>query len=116
MRQPDHIPALGARILGPEDEPPRRRRLRIQLLLTVMLLTTNAIAVAIAVVMITAVVPGPTVFVPALRLENFVLVPVYVLVAFVIGLVWMSRMYRRWLRLAIVARPTACGTRHPTSY
>ncbi len=109
MRQPDHIPALGARILGPEDEPPRRRRLRIQLLLTVMLLTTNAIAVAIAAAMITAVVPGPTVFVPALRLENFVLVPVYVLVAFVIGLVWITRMALRDLRWAILDRPPERG-------
>ena len=96
---------LGSRLLGDTTESPRRRRIRIQLLLTVFLVLSNLIGAVIVGVLISVVVPGPDV----LKMDrywwvNFIVVPVYVFLAFLVGVVWGTTRALSSLRWGIEDR------------
>ncbi|TFI40320.1 adenylate/guanylate cyclase domain-containing protein [Rhodococcus sp. 1R11] len=96
---------LGSRLLGDTTESPRRRRIRIQLLLTVFLVLSNLIGAVIVGVLISVVVPGPDV----LNMDhywwvNFIVVPVYVFLAFLVGVVWGTTRALSSLRWGIEDR------------
>ncbi|QIS20964.1 adenylate/guanylate cyclase domain-containing protein [Nocardia terpenica] len=91
----------GSRLLGPAEEGTLRRRIRIQALLTVPLILANLVGIAVAIVLTVFVLPGPPLLTWSLVLLNFVVVPVYIVVALVGGLVWGTVWGVRTLRWAI---------------
>ncbi|KIQ16375.1 hypothetical protein ASG56_20880 [Rhodococcus sp. Leaf7] len=99
------ISPLGSPLLGHTEESPRRRRIRVQVLLTVFLLGANAIGAVIVGALISVVVPGPDVVTPReYWWVNFILIPCYLVVAFVIGVVWGTKRTVNGLRWAIEDR------------
>ena len=96
---------LGSRLLGDTTESPRRRRIRIQLLLTVFLVLSNLIGAVIVGVLISVVVPGPNVLdMKYYWWVNFIVVPVYVFLAFLVGVVWGTTRALSSLRWGIEDR------------
>ncbi|MBY4213507.1 adenylate/guanylate cyclase domain-containing protein [Rhodococcus fascians] len=96
---------LGSRLLGDTTESPRRRRIRIQLLLTVFLVLSNLIGAVIVGVLISVVVPGPDVLdMDRYWWVNFIVVPVYVFLAFLVGVVWGTTRALSSLRWGIEDR------------
>ncbi|NLE80985.1 MAG: HAMP domain-containing protein [Rhodococcus sp.] len=105
MQQQRDSPApMGSRLLGGPDETSRRTRIRVQLLLTATILVTNVIGALIAVLLITVVIPGPTILTMDYVYVNFIAVPVYVVFAIVVGLTWGTRSLVRDLRWATTGR------------
>ncbi|MFZ2178901.1 MAG: adenylate/guanylate cyclase domain-containing protein [Rhodococcus sp. (in: high G+C Gram-positive bacteria)] len=94
------VAPLGSWLLGSPDESPRRRRVRVQLLLTAPLIITNLIGALIAGLLISVVVPGPSVWARDFWLANFVAVPVYVVCAVLVGVTWGTRRLVSDLRWA----------------
>lgn len=102
---------MGSWLLGNPDETSRRTRIRVQLLLTTTLLVTNLIGALIAVLLVTVVIPGPTVLTMDYVYVNFIAVPVYVVVAMVVGLTWGTRSLRRDLLWATTGRTPSARDR-----
>ncbi|MGV9794665.1 adenylate/guanylate cyclase domain-containing protein [Gordonia sp. NPDC003422] len=95
----------GSILLGSVNESNFRQRVRIQTLLTASIVVANLIG-AIMVVSLTAVgIPQPSVFTPELWWVNFIAVPVYVALAFVVGILWGTVVVVRDLQWAIRDRP-----------
>src|SRR5699024_2860585 len=89
-------PELGSVLLGRERESARVRTLRVQVLLVLTLLGSNLVGVAVAAVLILLVLPGPDLTSSRFLWANTVVVPVYVLLAVVVGTAWVrSAVYRR---------------------
>lgn len=89
-------PELGSVLLGRERESARVRTLRVQILLLLTLLASNLVGVAVAAVLILLVLPGPDLPSSRFLWANSVVVPVYVLLAVVVGTAWVrSAVYRR---------------------
>ncbi|MDJ0360611.1 adenylate/guanylate cyclase domain-containing protein [Rhodococcus sp. H29-C3] len=107
MPQPRRsVAPLGSRLLGDISESPCRRRIRIQLLLTTFLLGANLIGAVIVVTLVTVVVPGPDVLVvEKYWWVNFIVVPVYVFLAFFVGVLWGTTRALRDLRWSVEGRP-----------
>nr|WP_296777878.1 adenylate/guanylate cyclase domain-containing protein [Rhodococcus sp. (in: high G+C Gram-positive bacteria)] len=96
---------LGSRLLGDTSESPRRRRVRVQILLTTFLLCSNLIGAVIVGTLVSVVVPGPDVLEPTeYWWVNFIVIPVYVALAFLFGAVWGTTRALRSLRWAIEDR------------
>lgn len=95
---------LGSRLLGDTSESPRRRRVRVQILLTIFLLGSNLIGAVIVGALVSVVVPGPDVLVPKYWWVNFIVIPVYVALAFIVGVLWGTTRAVRALRWAIEDR------------
>ncbi|MDG3015776.1 adenylate/guanylate cyclase domain-containing protein [Speluncibacter jeojiensis] len=100
QRRRPAVPPLGSRILGPGREGTRRRRIRVQLLLTSLLVLANLIGSAIVMVLVAFVVPGPSVFTFALWPITFLAVPLYVVLALLLGIVLGTRKTLRALHWA----------------
>ena len=86
-------------LLGRETQSARVRSLRVRVLLVLTLLASNFVGVAVATVLILFVLPGPSLMSTRFLWSFAVVVPVYVLLAMVVGLVWVhSAVYRqaRW--------------------
>lgn len=96
---------LGSRLLGDTSESPRRRRVRVQILLTIFLLGANLIGAVIVGALVSVVVPGPNVLEPKFYWwVNYIVIPVYVGLAFIVGVVWGTTRAVRALRWAIEDR------------
>ncbi len=105
-------PAYGSLLLGAPDESPAKRRLRIQAILAVLLLTVNAIGVLVATVLVTVAYPVPSVFNDVPKWLPFLAVPSLVVVAMVLGTLWIHGRTVRELRWAIDNRePTVADQR-----
>lgn len=103
LRRP--VAPLGSRLLGDTSESPRRRRVRVQLLLTTFLLGVNLIGLIIVAVLVSVVVPGPDVLeVERYWWVNFIVVPIYIACAFLVGVLWGTTRAVRSLRWAIEDR------------
>ncbi|GAC68160.1 adenylate/guanylate cyclase domain-containing protein [Gordonia soli] len=91
----------GSILLGSASEGGVKKRFRIQTLLTVSLLVANFIGAALAISLSAVGIPQPSIFQSSLWWVNFIAVPVYVVVAFVIGTVLGTVVVVRDLRWAI---------------
>ncbi|MDP3890574.1 adenylate/guanylate cyclase domain-containing protein, partial [Nocardioides sp.] len=78
-----------------------RRRVRVQVLLTALLLVANLIGAAVVIVLISVVIPGPSILELRFWKVNFIGVPVYVTAAFLIGTTWGTRRALRGLRWSV---------------
>ncbi|MGV9825735.1 adenylate/guanylate cyclase domain-containing protein [Gordonia sp. NPDC003429] len=102
----------GSVLLGSASEGRIRRRIRIQTVLTGTIVVANLIGAAAAIALTAVGIPEPSAFLPQLWWVNFIVVPVYVTVAFVIGIGWGTFAIVRDLRWAIRReRPTAADAR-----
>ncbi len=77
----------GARILGRSDQSVRALRIRVQLLLTLFLTGTNVVGAVLVFVIANFVIPGPSIS-RGLVVALAIAVPVYVVVAIVVGTCW----------------------------
>lgn len=101
MKFPGQESDFGSVLLGSASDTVRRQRIRIQLLITVSLLTANAIGAGMAILLVVVGIPQPSVLEADLWWVNFIVVPVYVGVAFGFGwAVGTTRVLRR-LRWAL---------------
>lgn len=82
MKFPGQESDFGSVLLGSASDTVRRQRIRIQLLITVSLLTANAIGAGMAILLVVVGIPQPSVLEADLWWVNFIVVPVYVGVAF----------------------------------
>ncbi|WP_278314201.1 adenylate/guanylate cyclase domain-containing protein [Lolliginicoccus levis] len=90
----------GSWILGDPAEHPRDR-LRIQVLLTALLLVANGVGVGSVIAFLALVVPGPMVLDARFAQLNFIAVPFYLIVAFLLGGLLATQRATRELRWAI---------------
>ncbi|SDH64917.1 adenylate cyclase [Rhodococcus triatomae] len=95
---------MGSWLLGTPDEGIRVQRIRVQSLLTVPLVVTNLLGILIVILLISVVVPGPSVLRSEFALLNFVVVPVYVVFALFVGVTWGTRRLVADLRWATEGR------------
>lgn len=80
--------------------------MRVQLLLTTFLLGANLIGAVIVGALVSVVVPGPNVLQPEVYWwVNYIVVPVYVFLAFLVGVVWGTTRALKGLRWAVEDRP-----------
>lgn len=94
----------GSILLGSASERGFKQRLRIQTLLTSSIVVANLIGALAAIVLASVGIPEPSIFAPELWWVNYIAVPVYVVAAFVIGIVWGTLVVVRDLRWAIQDR------------
>jgi adenylate cyclase len=66
---------------------------------------TNLVGSAIVIALVSVVIPGPNVLAGEFALVTFVIVPSYIACAFIIGVVWTTRIGIRELNWAIEDRP-----------
>jgi adenylate cyclase len=90
---------FGSVLLGPPEQGRRELRVRVQVLLTVLLVGTNLVGAAIVLVLSTLVIPGPAAT-HGTVLALAVGVPVYVVLAVVVGAAWGTAGSLRALRWA----------------
>ncbi|GAA3702063.1 adenylate/guanylate cyclase domain-containing protein [Gordonia hankookensis] len=102
----------GSILLGSASEGGVKQRIRIQTLLTVFIVVANLIGAVLAIALSAVGIPQPTVFQSKLWWVNFIAVPVYVVVAFVVGTALGTVVVVRDLRWAIRdQKPTAKDAR-----
>ncbi|MGC5257332.1 adenylate/guanylate cyclase domain-containing protein [Gordonia sp. DT218] len=102
----------GSILLGSADESSFRQRLRIQTLLTGMIVVANLIGAGVAILLTGVGIPQPSVFQARLWWVNFLVLPVYVGAAFVVGIGLGTVVVVRDLRWAIRGRqPSARDAR-----
>ncbi|MBN4927381.1 HAMP domain-containing protein [Hoyosella rhizosphaerae] len=92
---------LGSPLLGQENEGSVVRRIRIQVLLTALIVGANVIGIAIVLVLVGYVIPGPDVLDGLdgeFFLANAILVPIYIAVALVVGIIWGTTKSLRLLK------------------
>jgi adenylate cyclase len=102
-RLPD-TPDYGSWLLGKSSESQLRRRVRIQVILTVFIVSTNLLGIAVALLVVTIVIPVPSVFTDAPAWITFIVGPAYVALAVALGTFWVTRRTVRALRWAIEER------------
>jgi adenylate cyclase len=97
-------PEYGSWLLGKSSESQARRRVRIQVILTVFILFANVLGISVALLLVTVAFPVPSVFSDAQAWLTWVVVPVYVALALVIGTFWITRRTVKALRWSIEQR------------
>jgi len=98
-------PEYGSWILGRVSESQRRRRIRIQLILTTFVVGANLIGVVITALIEMVLFPTPNVFGPDVWWISVIVTPVYIALAFLIGVVWATNRVIQSVRWAIEERP-----------
>ncbi|HEU0190709.1 MAG TPA: adenylate/guanylate cyclase domain-containing protein [Mycobacterium sp.] len=99
------IPAYGSWLLGQVSESPQRRRVRIQTILFVVIVVANLLGVTVALLLIGVAIPVPNIFTDAPAWITFGVVPGYIVLAFLVGTVRITRRTVRLTRWAIEERP-----------
>lgn len=102
----------GSWLLGRYDESTLIQRIRIQLILTVFVVAANLIGIGVVLLLVIVAIPDPNVFDAPIWL-NFIVVPVYVSLAVLIGAIWGTRRIFKAVRWAIDERtPTKADQRN----
>jgi adenylate cyclase len=83
---------FGSRILGRADEPSTRLRVRLQALTTGAILAANVVGAAVVTVLSGWVLPRPEPLTDSMFVAGAVAIPVYVVGAMAIGVVWGTRI------------------------
>ncbi|MCX7620683.1 MAG: HAMP domain-containing protein [Acidimicrobiales bacterium] len=97
-------PPYGSRLLGSERQPGIVLRIRLQVLLTLSIVAANLVGTLALVAILAWVVPIRGDLSREVIIVNAIAVPVYVLVAVVIGIVWGTARVVRRVRWAIDGR------------
>lgn len=93
-------PEYGSWLLGRVAESPRRRRVRIQVILTVLIVAANLLGIAVALLLVAVAFPVPSVFSDAPAWLTFGVCPAFIVVALLLGTLWMTTRTVRALRWA----------------
>ncbi len=102
----------GSILLGSMSESGLRQRIRIQTLLTSALVIANAIGAAIVLALVLVGIPTPSVLATELWWVNYIALPIYVGVAFVVGITVCTVTAVRRLQWSIRERePTPADAR-----
>lgn len=80
---------FGSWLLGSGGEQGSSLRIRVRWLLAGSLLIANSAGAGLAIILVTLVMPGPPVFTRDLALVNFIAVPLYIGVAWLLVTVWV---------------------------
>ena len=107
-------PEYGSWILGRVSESQRRRRVRIQIILTTFVVVANLIGMGVATLVITVAFPIPNVFAPDVAWISFIVVPVYLATALVVGVFWATRRVMNNVRWAVEERPPTAEDQYNT--
>ncbi|MEO9328021.1 adenylate/guanylate cyclase domain-containing protein [Gordonia aurantiaca] len=91
----------GSILLGSAGESSVKQRVRIQTLLTASIVVANIFGALVATALAAVGIPQPTVFTSELWWVNFIVVPVYIVAAFAVGIGWGTLVGVRVLRWAI---------------
>jgi adenylate cyclase len=106
-------PDFGSLLLGRATESPQRRRVRIQVILTVFLLIANLLGIVISALVVTVVIPVPSIITDAPLWLTFGVGPAYVGAALLVGIFWMTRRIVNDVRWSIEERsPTSQDQRN----
>src|SRR3984957_4328734 len=97
-------PEYGSWLLGKVSESQARRRIRIQVILTVFILGADALGIVIAALLVTVVIPVPSIFSDAPMWITFAVTPAYTALALVLGVFWITRRTVNALRWSIEER------------
>jgi class 3 adenylate cyclase len=97
-------PEYGSWILGRVSESQSRRRIRIQIILTVYVVVTNLVGIGVTALVVMVAFPTPSVFEPEVRWITFIVAPLYVAAALVVGIFWATRRVFASVRWAIEER------------
>lgn len=95
-------PPLGSWLLGRADQSTRQLELRIRIMLSLMMIGLNAIGVVVVAVLVALVVPGPGVLTSRFWFVNFLIFPIFLACAFIIGPIWGTVL--SWRSLSWVTR------------
>lgn len=99
---------FGSILLGSSGERGLARRIRVQALLTSSLVVANLIGALCAIGLATVGIPLPSIFLPHLWWVHFIALPIYVGMAFIVGIGWGTYSVTRELKWATDNRvPTA---------
>lgn len=106
-------PEYGSWLLGRVSESQSRRRIRIQFILTVVIAALNLSGIGVALLVVTVAIPVPSVFTDAPLWVTFGVAPAYIVIALVVGTLWITRQTVMALRWAIEERrPTPADERN----
>ncbi len=103
-RIPD-TPEYGSWVLGRVSESQRRRRVRIQAILTTFVIMVNLLGIGISMFIVTVLFPTPGVFDPPVRWITFIVAPIYMATALIVGVFWATTRVIDNVRWAIEERP-----------
>ncbi|MET0452308.1 MAG: adenylate/guanylate cyclase domain-containing protein [Mycobacterium sp.] len=109
-------PEYGSWILGRVSESQRRRRIRIQIILTLFVVVANLIGIGVATLVVTVAFPTPNVFEPQARWITFIVVPVYIFGALVVGVFWATNRVMNNVRWAVEERTPTKADQHNTFF
>ncbi|KAA0022809.1 adenylate/guanylate cyclase domain-containing protein [Antrihabitans cavernicola] len=101
---PRTVAPLGSWLLGTPNESIRRQRIRVQLLLMALIGVTNLVGAMVVTALITVVIPGPNLLAQEYAFVDFVVAPLYTIVAVVIGMAIGTGIGLRGLRWAAEGR------------
>ncbi len=102
----------GSVLLGSASDGPTKRRIRIQTILTGSIVLSNFVGAVVTISLSSVGIPEPSTFAPEMWWINYIAVPIYVALAFVIGIGWGTYTITRDLRWAIRRQPpTAADAR-----
>ncbi len=86
-----HAAPFGSRVLGPVDQSDTALRVRLQVLTTGAIVAANLTGAGVVTVLNTWVVPRPEAPSHATTVAGFISIPLYVVVAVAVGVVWGTR-------------------------
>ncbi|UJW32810.1 adenylate/guanylate cyclase domain-containing protein [Saccharothrix sp. AJ9571] len=88
---------LGSWLLGSADQRDAVLRVRLNLLLITSIVLANVIGALVVIALVVLVIPGPSVFAPDLVFWQAVVLPIYVGLSLLVGVVWGRRRAVRTL-------------------
>ncbi|WP_319447756.1 MULTISPECIES: adenylate/guanylate cyclase domain-containing protein [unclassified Mycobacterium] len=97
-------PEFGSWILGQVSESQRRRRIRIQVILTTFVVVSNLIGIAVSLLVVTVTFPTPSVFDDDAVWVTFIVAPVYIGCALIVGVIWATHRVINNVRWSLEAR------------
>ena len=83
-------PEYGSWVLGRVSESQRRRRVRIQVILTTFVIMVNLLGIGISMIIVTLLFPSPDVFAAPVRWITFIVAPLYMASALIVGVFWAT--------------------------
>lgn len=109
-------PEYGSWVLGRVSESQRRRRVRIQVILTTFVIMVNLLGIGISMIIVTLLFPSPDVFAAPVRWITFVVAPLYMASALIVGVFWATTRVIDNVRWAIEERPPTVADQRNTFF
>lgn len=109
-------PEYGSWVLGRVSESQRRRRVRIQVILTTFVIMVNLLGIGISMIIVTLLFPSPDVFAAPVRWITFIVAPLYMASALIVGVFWATTRVIDNVRWAIEERPPTVADQRNTFF